>query len=137
MCLTYVLFSQDWVPTPAGKRTLFQAGLGEKKITFPKNTSPASLKDKLEEYYPQLTKGGGFELLRVSFTNRTALDLIVPPPAGYTSQFLSEESGLGQAICYVRPIQRDLCTKSRMDTNSEVIYKKMFIPISLQYILCY
>ena len=100
--------SQDWVPTYAEKHDLQRAGLGDKKLTFPKNDQATCLRDKLFEAYPKLQDGGGFELLRSSYTQRSVLEVIPAPAEGYTSRYMADEAGLGQATCYIRPIQKDL-----------------------------
>ena len=40
-----------------------QAGLGEKEITFRKSAESPEVVTELEEAYPRLKDGGGFELL--------------------------------------------------------------------------
>ena len=47
--------------------------------------------------------------MRSSVTPRD-LEVIEPPASCYTVPFLRDTSGLGQAIAYVWPIQRDLDT---------------------------
>ena len=61
----------------------------------------------LEESYPKLKEGGGFEILRRG-PNPSELTLIPPPPSGYTVKFLRDSAGLGQAIAFVRPLQCNL-----------------------------
>ena len=84
------------------------AGLGEKKITFRKGADSAEVLTELEEAFPRLKDGGGFELLR-SGQRVKDLVLIPSPPGGYSVSFL-KNCGLGQSTIYVRPIQRDLDT---------------------------
>ncbi|XP_078332486.1 uncharacterized protein LOC111101652 isoform X3 [Crassostrea virginica] len=50
---------------------------------------------------------GGYELLRTATNSRIELELIRPGSNGYTSEYLSN-SYLGQATCFIRPIQIDL-----------------------------
>ena len=95
------------MPTRTEKVKLQNAGLGRKQIAFHKNYDAHQVKEKLEETYPKLATGGGFELLRSSVSPRD-LDVIVPPTCGYSVPFLRDSSGLGQAIAYIRPIQKDL-----------------------------
>ncbi len=95
------------VPSRALKFQLQSAGLGRKKIIFGWKDNPFKLKEKLEEMYPKLVNGGGFELLR-SGVPVHSLVVITPPPAGYSVAFLRDESGLGQALAYVRPLQKNL-----------------------------
>jgi hypothetical protein len=55
-----------------------------------------------------LREAGGFELMRTGTVSRTQLEAMYLPAGGYTSVYLADESGLGQAICFIRPIQMDL-----------------------------
>ena len=65
------------------------------------------VKTTLEESYPKLKEGGGFEILRRG-PSPSELTLIPPPPSGYTVKFLRDSAGLGQAIAFVRPLQCNL-----------------------------
>lgn len=70
------------------------------------------MKAKLEEVYPRLVSGGGFEILRSGLSPKD-LHLLTPPSnTGYSVQFLRDISGLGQAIAYIRPVQADLDSSS-------------------------
>ena len=60
------------------------------------------MKRKLEEVYPKLPTGGGFEILRRGMSNE--LVMIDPPPNGYSVPFLRDIAGVGQAIAFLRPI---------------------------------
>ena len=95
------------VPTKADKLTLLAAGLGRKKLTFGNRDDAPTFKRKMEDAYPKLKLGGGFDLLR-SGVRPGELLLIKPPPSGYTVPFLRDGAGLGQALIYVRPIQQNL-----------------------------
>lgn len=75
-------------------------------MTLTKSKDPQYFRETLYEKFPKLRDGGGFELLRSSA--RIALEKICMPANGYNTQFLSDESGLGGAICYIRPIQEHL-----------------------------
>ncbi|XP_053406476.1 uncharacterized protein LOC123545143 [Mercenaria mercenaria] len=99
---------QITAPTREEKQELYDAGLGEKKITFIKDSYPESFKAKLEEVYPNLIGCGGFELLRSNCGSRVSLEVLKMPSTGFTSIYLANESNLGQALCYIRPIQKDL-----------------------------
>ncbi|XP_078330326.1 uncharacterized protein LOC111102048 isoform X4 [Crassostrea virginica] len=96
----------DTVPSKEEKKLLFEAGLGEKKITFVKNNIPEDFTKKLENY-PKMKGCGGYELLRTATSSRIELELIRPGSNGYTSEYLFN-SYLGQATCFIRPIQIDL-----------------------------
>lgn len=95
------------VPTKADKLTLLAAGLGRKKLVFGNRDDAPTFKRKMEDAYPKLKLGGGFDLLR-SGVRPGELLLIKPPSSGYTVPFLMDGAGLGQAIIYVRPIQQNL-----------------------------
>lgn len=101
-----VYFVQETVPDKPTKKQLTDAGLGEKRMTLTKSKDPQYFRETLYEKFPKLRDGGGFELLRSSA--RIALEKICMPANGYNTQFLSDESGLGGAICYIRPIQEHL-----------------------------
>jgi hypothetical protein len=98
---------QDAVPLKSSKRTHFEAGLGERVVTFQKEGTSGDFESTLASVFPKLVEGGGFELFRVSQTSRTELEIIRRPAGGYTTDYLVG-SYLGQAICYVRPMQGHL-----------------------------
>ena len=58
--------------------------------------------EKLESIYPKLKDGGGFELLGADHQTRTSTGIRV------LCALLS--SGLGQAVAYIRPLQKSLST---------------------------
>ena len=88
------------------------AGLSPKKIVFGCKDNAEQVKEKLEQAYPKLDKGGGFEILRSgnSTSVRGLCVLKAPRSTGYSVHFLRNESGLGQALAYIRPLQRSLDT---------------------------
>ena len=94
------------------KIQLQNAGLGRKKVVFSCKASAIELQKVLESAYPKLYNIGGFELLR-SGSPSTSLILIKPPPSGgYSVPFLRDSAGLGQALAYIRPLQRNLETSA-------------------------
>lgn len=96
------------VPTKTEKFALLAADLGRKKVVFNSKDDAKAVKLTLEKIFPKLKDGGGFELLR-SGAKPGELFLIKPPAAvGYSVPFLRESAGLGQAIVYIRPLQKDL-----------------------------
>lgn len=95
------------------KRILIEAGLGEKRLVLAKNKDA---ENALLEHYPKLKDAGGYELMRSS--SRTLLETIPIPSYGYTTHYLSDESGLGSAICYIRPLQGQL--SADVEDRSEV-----------------
>ena len=75
--------------------------------------------NKLEEIYPKLKEGGGFEILRSAVKNEMAV--VTPPVGGYTVPFLRDQSGLAQAIAYIRPLQSALSMST--SANATVSFK--------------
>ena len=67
------------------------------------------VKAKLEEVYPKLKESGGFDILRRG-VQTGELVYIQPPRSGYSVPFLRDTAMLGQAIAFIRPIQKDLDT---------------------------
>ena len=107
----FCLASKEQVraPSRAEKFDLQQEGLGRKKICFHSKTKFPEFRKKLEEEYPKLSHGGGFELMRTGHQGgNTTLTTIIPPASGYSVPFLRDSFGLGQALAYIRPLQRDL-----------------------------
>ena len=64
VCLAYV--GQDKMPmSDYDKEELYQAGLGEKEISFKSlNLSQQQFRDLLMNEFPRLRDGGGFQLLK-------------------------------------------------------------------------
>ena len=109
------------VPSRAVKFQLQSAGLGQKKIIFGWKDNPYTFKAKLEEIFPRLVDGGGFDILR-SGVNVQSLVLIPPPAAGYSVPFLRDMSGVGQALAYVRPAQTNFdIAEISVVSDSEVL----------------
>ena len=77
-----------------------------KKITFNRSRDPLYFKTVLKKEYPQLDEVGGYELMRTEDGSRRELVIIPPPVSGYSSGYLAE-SFLGQALCYIRPVQKN------------------------------
>ena len=99
------------VPSRAQEIALQNAGLGRRKVVFHCEASSIDVKTKLESVYPKLIQGGGFEILR-SGSPSFKLSLITPPTGGYSVPFLWDSAGLGQALAYIRPLQKDLDTSA-------------------------
>ena len=97
----------DRVPSRLEKDHLQNAGLGRKKVVFKCNATALEVRRVLEGVYPKLCGGGGFEILRRGHPC-TALVLITPPATGYSVPFLRDSAGLGQALAYIRPLQKDI-----------------------------
>ena len=101
-----LLYFQIVAPSRAARKYLAQFGLGEKKITFNRSRDPLYFKTVLKKEYPQLDEVGGYELMRTEDGSRRELVIIPPPVSGYSSGYLAE-SFLGQALCYIRPVQKN------------------------------
>jgi hypothetical protein len=94
-------------PNQGYKRQLLNAGLGEKKIVFTKNSSCSYFHEALLENFPRLCDGGGYELLRTQHRSTTKLEILYPKQAaGYNVLHLKED--IASAKIYIRPLQRDL-----------------------------
>ena len=107
--------SQVAPPSKAMKATLQLAGLGRKKVCFNWKANAAEVKGQLEEIYPKLCHGGGFDILRRGAT-ASELTLIRPPASGYSVPFLRDVAGLGQALAFIRPLQSNLNTDKVEET---------------------
>ncbi|CAH3046598.1 unnamed protein product, partial [Porites lobata] len=112
------------VPSRSDKISLQNAGLGRRKIVFSGRASALDVKENLESVFPKLKESGGFEILRSAqgHTAGTMLSLITPPPlppGGYSLPFLRDAAGLGQALAYRRPLQKDLDTFT-MESREQV-----------------
>ena len=91
---------------------------------FGSKDSTLQVKTKLEEEFPKLKNGGGFEILRSGFSPGKSLVLLRPPASvGYSVKFLRDESGLGQALAYARSLQRslDVSLHTKEVSRSDVI----------------
>ena len=96
-------------PSRKEKLELQFAGLGRKKIVFGSKDGALQVKTKLEEEFPKVKNGGRFEILRTGFSPGKSLVLLRPPASvDYSVKCLRDESGLGQALAYIHPLQRSL-----------------------------
>ena len=77
-------------------------GLGERKLEFEEGT-PKHIHEVLTKEHPDLASTG-YDLCCAS--NNRFLDVISPPPRGFTVDFL--KTYLHHSKCYVRPIQGSL-----------------------------
>ena len=90
------------VPSPSTKVVLQECGLGHKEVTLPLNGSMTDVHEIVLNEFPALN-GVGYELCRSSGSGRKRLETL-----GYMSGVDSLKIALGQAKCYIRPIQQDL-----------------------------
>ena len=77
----FCLASKEQVraPSRAEKFSLQEVGLGRKKICFHSKAKFPELRKKLEEEYPKLSHGGGFELMRTDHQgSNTTLTTKIP-----------------------------------------------------------
>lgn len=104
------LAETDGVKAPTRQeKLLFQsAALGRKKLVFGSKDRAKKVQERLEITFPKLTEGGGFEILRSGVTPRELVLVRPPPQIGYSVPFLRDSSGLGQALAYIRPVQKRL-----------------------------
>ena len=106
------LKNQERVPSRAEKMELQDCGLGRKKIVFHSNAQFPAFRKKIEEEFSKLESGGGFVIMRTGHKGSNTLLAKIPSPAnGYSVPFSRDCSGLGQAVAYIRPLQRDLNKK--------------------------
>ena len=94
------------------KIQLQQAGQGRQKICFNSKANATEVKTKLEESYPKLIAGGGFEILHRGLSS-SEISTIPPPNSGYTVHcilytFYCTLFLLGQPIANIRPVQCNL-----------------------------
>jgi hypothetical protein len=81
---------------------------------FKCNDSAFDVQRVLQGVYPKLSQAGGFELLIIG-DPRTSLVLITSPVTGYSVPFLRDSAGLGQALAYIRPLQKNLDLSTSID----------------------
>ena len=105
MCLSSS--QQDTLPDGEERASLQIAGLGEKRVTLSAFADVQNIYDELLYQFPKLSKGGGFELLRLPEGGGKQLDVIAAPESGYTVTYLRAVAH--HAKIYIRPLQRDLC----------------------------
>lgn len=97
--------------TPGRDRmeVLMRAGLGKMKLVFPnKKATHSEVCSFLNEKFPRLKDGGGFEVLRAvgGGGGSRALHIIPPGKDGYSLPYIKER--FSQAAVYMRPLQSDL-----------------------------
>lgn len=106
---------EDYVPTDYSMLTA--NGLGKSKLHLFENSSAMDIHNAIINQFPKLVHCGGYDLLR-TIENTKRLNVLTPPPEGYTGQFLKKV--LGQANCYIRPLQRDILLQESPAATSGV-----------------
>ena len=105
-------------PSTSERIALTLNGLGEKKITFPKEGNAGDVHEKIIQCFPALR--AGYELLRVGDGRSKDLLFIPMPENGFTVPYL--KSVLGQAKGYLRPLQQDIPLVGReADADSDKV----------------
>ena len=90
---------QSKLPSPLEKAALINAGLGIKMMEFDPADDSMQFHLNLVDAFPKLKGAGEYELLRSSEHSRQELDVIPPPPGGYTAAFM--KAVVSQAKVYV------------------------------------
>ena len=102
---------QQTPPSTSERIDLSLNGLGEKKLSFPKEGNAGDVHETILAAFPALREG--YEILRAGEGRSRQLLLIPMPSNGFSVGYL--QSVLGQAKGYLRPLQRDI----EMDTRQE------------------
>ena len=82
---------------------------GKLRIVFPTSGTHEKFEEIICGNLPKVTKAGEVEVLRAEGGGgggQRYLSLVPPSPVGYSIKHLKER--LGQAVLYIRPLQRDL-----------------------------
>ena len=99
------------VPDASERVALKIAGLGETRFSLDVSVTAQELCDALESQFPNLFRGGGFELLRTEEGYSKELAVIPIPDGGYTVDYLKAVAH--NAKIYIRPLQSDLSLDRR------------------------
>ncbi|XP_048854380.1 uncharacterized protein LOC125722238 [Brienomyrus brachyistius] len=112
---------QELVPGTAEKYELEKAGLGERRLTFSdKFCTAAEFANILLSHYPALHDCGGYQLLRIRGSSRSRMLAVIDCPSnGYTPHYLCTSANIGQAIIYVRPLQKDISLQNLTQTQED------------------
>ena len=116
-------------PSAVEKQTLHKAGLGVKKIKLLLDDDASAVYEKLVSSekddvgdvkgFPQLREAGGFEMLHCLPNCRD----LTPLKCSWAAKEIRSNLG-GQSKIYLRPIQKDLSTKSLLPQNSCEVKEK-------------
>lgn len=102
------LHERDAFTIPTDYSVMAASGLGKAKLHLFEESTAMDIHLAVLQQYPKLAECGGYEFLR-TYENTKKLNVMTPPPEGYTGSFL--KNVLGQANCYIRPIQKDIDLK--------------------------
>ena len=118
------------IPSRVKKFDLQEIGLGKKRVVFKRDDGPVLFNNKLLESYPKLKDVGGYEFLRGGLAEKKLM-VVAPPPRGYDVKFLRDEAGVGQAVLYIRPLQRSVSFEKTGGQGQEVglIHIKFISPL--------
>ena len=105
-------------PHSSHRVTLKLAGLGEKIFKVNVASTAQEFRDQLQQEYPKLMDGGGFELLRIMEGGGKGLEDIQMPEAGYTPEYL--KAVIHHAKIFVRPLQKNLDVQPQNTAVSEI-----------------
>eukprot|EP00794_Sanderia_malayensis_P002531 gene2531-2927_t len=119
------------VPTQTEKEVLHNAGLGLRKIKLDLADDENQVREKLTAAevpeggafpagYPQLKDCGGFELLQCLSNSR---DLSVLN-CSLAAKDIKAKVGGGQGKIFIRPIQKNLCTKKMIQDSKSSLKEK-------------
>lgn len=111
--------SQAEPPSAMEKAELIRAGLGPRKLSLFEFGESSEFHEDIVSAFPPLSNGGGYELMRTKHKNNHELEVIPPPPGGYTVEYV--KNIVCQAKVYVRPIQRNLSLVPQQDISSEKV----------------
>lgn len=100
--------NESFTPSRVRMNALLDTGLGKARISVKKLASHDELKQALEDKFPKLKSGGGFEVLRAEGGGGGQRPLsIVPPGAfGFSAPYLKDR--FNSAMIYIRPLQANL-----------------------------
>lgn len=130
-CWTHKFFcladtGQNRIPTTASAKLLLEeAGLGEKKVTVPMDSSPEAFHALLLSSFPKLKSAGGIELLKC-LSNTRELELISPR---ISCNPMRLKRAVGNSRIYIRPIQRDLSLASTEEDEEFEMVRLMWFKL--------
>ena len=120
---------KDALNVPSDYSVMTANGLGKAKLHLTESSNAIDIHNAIVAQFPLIRECGGYELLR-TFENTKRLSVLTSPPEGYTGQFLKKV--LGQAKCYIRPLQHDIqledcpASSSGVEVNDPAHFSKLF-----------